>query len=137
MTNLLLILLLLLDGLFGDTIKLVINYEDKPSKYTNLFQDKLTTQEISISGRYLGIYKNFIFIQTVDKIERYECNYVIEIKSNSGANIPFDCSQNDKSLKDIYKKNPNTGYTLLLSTFVVGFMLVTSLAGLAGMFITE
>ena len=134
MTNCL-ILLLLLAGLFGDTIKLVVNYEEKPGKYTNLFQNELIVQEISITGKYLGIYKNFIFIQTVDKIERYECNYVVEIKSNNGVNIPFDCSQNDKSLKELYKKNPNTKYTLLLITSIIGFVAVMGLRGLVEVFI--
>ena len=116
--------LLLIGTLFGDTIKLVINYEDKPSRYTNLFNNKLIVQEISISGRYLGVYNNFIFIQTVDKIERYECEYVIEIQSDSGVSIPFDCSQNNESLEVLYNRNPNTKYTLLLISLIVAFGVV-------------
>ena len=116
--------LLLIGTLFGDTIKLVINDEDKPDRYTNLFKEKLIVQEISISGRYLGVYNNFIFIQTVDKIERYECEYVIEIESDSGVSIPFDCSQNNESLEVLYYRNPNIKYTLLLMGLVVALGIV-------------
>ena len=108
----LIILLLIVGCVFGDTIVYkVIGIKDKYKNVT-----------------YIGIKDNKVYYKEDTFIYNVKCNNVIEIINSDGNQIDFDCSSNTYTPKTLTeldtKKNPVIGGTLL---FIGGGLLIDNI----------
>ena len=104
----LIILLLIVGNLFGDTIKCRIENVTVAGDYI----------EKTYSGEYLGIYNNNAFMSlSTGKLKEIECDDIILIMKDDRISIPFNCNENtytpniltEKDVIELQKRTPFVG----------------------------
>ncbi len=104
----LIILLLIVGNLFGDTIKCRIENVTVAGDYI----DK------TYSGEYLGIYNNNAFMKlSTGQLKEIECDDIILIMKDDRTSIPFNCNENtytphiltEKDVIELQKRTPFVG----------------------------
>ena len=117
----LIILLLIVGNLFGDTIKCRIENVTVAGDYI----------EKTYSGEYLGIYNNKVFVRT-EKGEIFEidCEDVIIIIKDDLSSVEWNCSEETYTPKtlteaDIKKLQKRTPYVGAICIAVGGYLLHT------------